>query len=93
MVTERDVQLVQDIESRINKVMLEYPISENKALELLSEVTSAKRAANMTLHDNQFGEKKRIREQKRQALAEARDPGLKARFQKPKSGKRKSGAK
>ncbi|KAF9562121.1 hypothetical protein EC968_005388 [Mortierella alpina] len=93
MVTERDVQLIQDIESRINKVMSEYPISENKALELLSEVTSAKRAANMALHDNQFGEKKRIREQKRQALAEARDPGSKSRSQKPKSGKRKSVAK
>ncbi|KAG0213545.1 putative RNA helicase [Mortierella sp. GBA30] len=87
MVSERDIELVHDIESRINKTMDEYPIPENKALDLLNEVTSAKRAANMTLHDNQFGEKKRIREQKRQALEEARS-GKKS-F-KSKIGKRKS---
>ncbi|KAI7816232.1 P-loop containing nucleoside triphosphate hydrolase protein [Gamsiella multidivaricata] len=47
IVTERDIALVQDIEARINKTMDEYPVPENKALELLTEVTSAKRAANM----------------------------------------------
>ncbi|KAK3805423.1 MAG: P-loop containing nucleoside triphosphate hydrolase protein [Linnemannia elongata] len=47
MISERDIELVHDIESRINKKMGEYPVSENKALELLTEVTSAKRAATM----------------------------------------------
>jgi ATP-dependent RNA helicase DDX49/DBP8 len=79
IVCERDIQLVQDIESRISKwswsvhfniamtsqsicllmggstalyvivdkTMGEYPIPENKALEILNEVSSAKRAANM----------------------------------------------
>lgn len=47
MVSERDIELVHDIESRINKTMGEYPIAENKALELLNEVSSAKRAATM----------------------------------------------
>ncbi|KAI1313471.1 hypothetical protein EDD11_002532 [Mortierella claussenii] len=73
IVSERDITLLQDIEGRINKTMEEYPVSENKALELLSEVTSAKRAANMSLHDNQFGEKRRIQKQKRQALEDARN--------------------
>ncbi|KAG0068444.1 hypothetical protein BGZ89_004728 [Linnemannia elongata] len=89
MVSERDIELVHDIESRINKTMGEYPVSENKALELLTEVTSAKRAATMALQDAQYGEKKRIQKQKRQALEEARS-GVKS--SKSKSGKRKSSA-
>ncbi|KAF8942833.1 hypothetical protein BGZ47_006074 [Haplosporangium gracile] len=89
MVSERDIELVHDIESRINKTMGEYPVSENKALELLTEVTSAKRAATMALQDAQYGEKKRIQKQKRQALEEARSG---ANFSKTKSGKRKSSA-
>ncbi|KAF9113260.1 putative RNA helicase [Mortierella sp. AM989] len=84
IVTERDISLVQDIESRINKTMGEFPIVENKVLELLNEVTSAKRAANMALHDNQFGEKKRIQKQKRQALEDAR----KSKGSKSKGNKR-----
>ncbi|KAG9068580.1 putative RNA helicase [Linnemannia hyalina] len=89
MVSERDIELVHDIESRINKTMSEYPVSENKALELLTEVTSAKRAATMALQDAQYGEKKRIQKQKRQALEEARS-GVKSSTS--KSGKRKSSA-
>ncbi|KAG0080269.1 putative RNA helicase [Linnemannia elongata] len=89
MISERDIELVHDIESRINKTMGEYPVSENKALELLTEVTSAKRAATMALQDAQYGEKKRIQKQKRQALEEARS-GVKS--SKSKSGKRKSSA-
>ncbi|GJJ70672.1 ATP-dependent RNA helicase DDX49/DBP8 [Entomortierella parvispora] len=84
MVSERDIQLVHDIESRINKTMAEFPVPETKALDLLNEVTSAKRAANMSLHDSQFGEKRRIQKQKREALSEARKGG---------SSKRKSSSK
>ncbi|KAF9336188.1 putative RNA helicase [Podila minutissima] len=90
MVSERDIELVHDIESRINKKMEEFPISENKVLEILNEVTSAKRAANMALHDSQFGEKKRIQQQKRQALEEARNPGKFKSKSKSKSSKRKA---
>ncbi|KAF9104284.1 putative RNA helicase [Mortierella sp. GBA35] len=90
MVSERDIELVHDIESRINKTMGEYPIAENKALELLNEVSSAKRAATMALQDGQYGEKKRIQKQKRLALEEARS-GVKS--SKSKSGKRKSSTK
>ncbi|KAF9962692.1 putative RNA helicase [Modicella reniformis] len=90
IICERDVQLIQDIESRINKPMSEYPVPENKALELLSEVTSAKRVANMALHENQFGERKRIQKLKREALEEARNP---RKPTKSKSSKRKAGSK
>ncbi|KAG0001679.1 hypothetical protein BGZ79_004329 [Entomortierella chlamydospora] len=89
IVTERDISLVQDIESRINKTMGEFPVPENKALELLNEVSSAKRAANMALHDSQFGEKKRIQKQKRQALEDAR----RSRGSKSKSNKRAKNSK
>ncbi|KAF9411200.1 hypothetical protein BGZ94_001412 [Podila epigama] len=89
MVSERDIELVHDIESRINKKMEEYPISENKVVELLNEVTAAKRVANMALHDSQFGEKKRIQQQKRQALEEARNPGKAKSAKSAKSSKRK----
>ncbi|KAF8930847.1 putative RNA helicase [Dissophora ornata] len=90
IISERDIALLQDIEGRINKTMGEYPISENKALELLTEVSSAKRAANMALHDNQFGEKKRVQKQKRLALEEARSG---SKTFKPKGSKRKASSK
>ncbi|KAI8353546.1 P-loop containing nucleoside triphosphate hydrolase protein [Mortierella sp. GBAus27b] len=88
IVCERDVQLIQDIESRINKTMAEYPIPEGKALELMNEVSAAKRVANMALHDTQFGEKKRIQKLKRQALEDARNSRTPT---KSKNGKRKAG--
>ncbi|KAG0256320.1 hypothetical protein BG011_004625 [Mortierella polycephala] len=88
MISERDIELVHDIESRINKTLEEFPVPESKVLDLLNEVTSAKRAANMALHDNQFGEKKRIQKQKRQALEELRNPRSKS-----KNAKRKASSK
>ncbi|RUS25425.1 hypothetical protein BC938DRAFT_472191 [Jimgerdemannia flammicorona] len=47
IVSERDVQLVQNIEARTNKQMDEYKINENKILEMLTEVSTAKRVATM----------------------------------------------
>ncbi|KAG0308288.1 hypothetical protein BGZ99_001176 [Dissophora globulifera] len=70
--------------------MGEYPVSENKALEMLTEVSSAKRAANMALHDSQFGEKTRIQKQKRRALEEARSG---SKTSKSNGSKRKVSAK
>ncbi|KAF9581453.1 hypothetical protein BGW38_001513 [Lunasporangiospora selenospora] len=90
MVSERDIELVHDIEARINKQMVDYPLSENKVIELLNEVSAAKRAATMMLHDNQFGEKKRIQKQKREILMKERSGGSRSSSSKPKTGKRKS---
>ncbi|CAM0137965.1 putative RNA helicase [Umbelopsis sp. WA50703] len=68
IITERDVQLVHNIEAKINKQMEEYKINENKILEELSEVTTAKRVARMHLHDTNFGERRELRKMKRQAV-------------------------
>ncbi|CAG8513043.1 4494_t:CDS:2 [Acaulospora colombiana] len=65
IVTERDIELVHNIEARINKKMEEWKINENKILESLNEVTIAKRVAAMHLHDTNFGATKEIRKKKR----------------------------
>ncbi|KAL0098228.1 P-loop containing nucleoside triphosphate hydrolase protein [Phycomyces blakesleeanus] len=47
IVSEKDVQLIQSIEERINKKMEEYKIEDNDIVEELNEVTAAKRSASM----------------------------------------------
>nr|CAG8443547.1 2865_t:CDS:2 [Entrophospora candida] len=44
----------------------EWEINENKVIETLNEVSAAKRAANMQLHDTKFGEIKEIQKKKRE---------------------------
>ncbi|CAO3653933.1 unnamed protein product [Cunninghamella echinulata] len=65
IVSEKDIQLVQNIEAKTNKKMEEYEIDENTVLKDLPEVTTAKRVASMTLHDSNFGERKRIHKKKK----------------------------
>ncbi|KAJ3411822.1 Glycosyl phosphatidyl inositol anchor synthesis [Chytridiales sp. JEL 0842] len=72
LVTERDVDILQNIEGKINKKLEEFSVPENEVLELLNEVGLAKRVANMHLVDTKFGEKKTINETKRKIL----DPTL-----------------
>ncbi|KAL2919758.1 putative RNA helicase [Polyrhizophydium stewartii] len=67
-VTERDVSIVLNIESKTKKKMAEYEVAENEVLEIMSEVNLAKRVANMQLFDTDFGSRKRINKQK-QGLA------------------------
>ncbi|CAI2179121.1 9905_t:CDS:2 [Funneliformis geosporum] len=47
IVTERDIELVRNIETRINKKMEEWEINENRVLESLNEIATAKRVATM----------------------------------------------
>ncbi|CAG8482594.1 5098_t:CDS:2 [Ambispora leptoticha] len=68
IVTERDVELVENIETRINKKMVEWKINENKVLESLNEIATAKRVASMHLHDTKFGAAKEIQKKKRAML-------------------------
>ncbi|KAG0164534.1 putative RNA helicase [Apophysomyces sp. BC1034] len=70
IVSEKDVQLVHNIEARINKQMEEYKIADNAILDELSEVTTAKRVASMHLHDTSFGEKRHARKKKKLAAKE-----------------------
>ncbi|CAG8453813.1 12049_t:CDS:2 [Acaulospora morrowiae] len=65
IITERDIELVRNIEARINKKMEEWKVNENKILESLNEITTAKRVATMHLHDTNFGATKETRKKKR----------------------------
>ncbi|KAI8376703.1 P-loop containing nucleoside triphosphate hydrolase protein [Choanephora cucurbitarum] len=67
IISEKDIQLLQNIEGHINKKMESYEVNENAVLEKLSEVTAAKRAASMQLHDQQFGSKTHTRKKKKMA--------------------------
>ncbi|KAI8607938.1 P-loop containing nucleoside triphosphate hydrolase protein, partial [Chytriomyces sp. MP71] len=64
LVTERDIDILQNIESKTNKKLEEYVVSEKPVLDTLNEVGVAKRVANMHLADTKFGEKKRINAEK-----------------------------
>ncbi|SAL95415.1 hypothetical protein [Absidia glauca] len=65
IVSEKDVQLIQDIEAKTNTKMEEYELDENTVLNDLTEVTTARRVASMQMHDSKFGEKKNIHKKKK----------------------------
>ncbi|WFD44113.1 RNA helicase [Malassezia psittaci] len=67
-VTERDIQLVQNIEQKIEQKLIELELPEARVLEHLNEVGSAKRAASIALHDEHFGER-RERNKKKARIA------------------------
>jgi ATP-dependent RNA helicase DDX49/DBP8 len=59
LMTEMDVELVENIETKIGKQLEEFdePVEE-KVLEKLNKVSEAKRAASMALNDRKFGERR-----------------------------------
>ncbi|PPQ71778.1 hypothetical protein CVT26_007612 [Gymnopilus dilepis] len=59
-VTERDEDRVLKIENRINTKLEEMTVPEEKVLEKLNTVSTAKRLANMELHDSNFGKREEI---------------------------------
>ncbi|KAI8994521.1 P-loop containing nucleoside triphosphate hydrolase protein [Pilobolus umbonatus] len=67
IISEKDIQLVQNIEERINKKLEKYDVDENEILGELNEVSAAKRVASMELHDKHFGEKSHLRKKKKMA--------------------------
>jgi ATP-dependent RNA helicase DDX49/DBP8 len=46
-ITEKDIEIIKTIEAKIDKTLTEYPVSENKALELINQVNMAQREAMM----------------------------------------------
>ncbi|PWN41294.1 DEAD-domain-containing protein [Ceraceosorus guamensis] len=54
-VGERDVELLKGIEQNIHVEMTEHSMPEEKVLERLNAVSTAKRIANLELHDTKFG--------------------------------------
>ncbi|BGP13315.1 hypothetical protein JCM10213_001498 [Rhodosporidiobolus nylandii] len=57
-VTEGDVDLVKVLEDRIGTQLEELDLPEEPVLELLNQVSMAKRMANMSLHSSEFGKRK-----------------------------------
>jgi len=69
-VTERDEEKVLKVEARINTKLSEMVLPEEQVLEKLNAVSTAKRLANMELHDSDFGKREeihRIKNQKRKS--------------------------
>ncbi|KAJ3124299.1 hypothetical protein HK098_001211 [Nowakowskiella sp. JEL0407] len=69
MVTEHDIDIIQNIESKINRKLTELKIDENDVLDLLSEVGLAKRVATMHLFDTGFGNRKKVNKIKQEKLS------------------------
>ncbi|KJA30020.1 hypothetical protein HYPSUDRAFT_126454 [Hypholoma sublateritium FD-334 SS-4] len=59
-VTERDEERVVKIENRIKTKLEELTLPEDKVLSKLNTVSTAKRLANMELHDSNFGKREEI---------------------------------
>ncbi|KAI0796832.1 P-loop containing nucleoside triphosphate hydrolase protein [Abortiporus biennis] len=73
-VTEKDEERVLKIEERIRTTLTEMTLPEPKVLEKLNDVSTAKRLANMELHDSDFGKREeihRIKNAKRKADVKA----------------------
>lgn len=73
-VGERDVDLFKGIEEKVGVEMRELPCPEERVLEKLNKVASAKRVANMELADGNFGERaerNKVKARKRQKVAAA----------------------
>ncbi|TFK55485.1 DEAD-domain-containing protein [Heliocybe sulcata] len=67
-VTERDEERVVKVEERINTKLTEMVLPESRVLEKLNAVSSAKRIANMELHDTKFGRREQIHKVKQTML-------------------------
>ncbi|KAF8655262.1 hypothetical protein AX16_003163 [Volvariella volvacea WC 439] len=75
-VTERDEERVLRIEDRIKTKLTEMTLPEGKVLEKLNTVSTAKRLAQMELHDSDFGRREeihRLKQEKRRQDVGAND--------------------
>ena len=71
-ITERDVDVIQAIEAKINVKLTELEgLDEEKVLEKLSAVSTAKRVATMALHDEKFGERQERNKKKAEMRVKA----------------------
>ncbi|TDL29979.1 DEAD-domain-containing protein [Rickenella mellea] len=72
-VTERDEERVKKIEDRIKTTLEEMTMSEERVLEKLNAVATAKRLANMELHDSNFGNREEVHKIKQAKRAKVKD--------------------
>ncbi|KAJ8698282.1 putative RNA helicase [Pleurotus ostreatus] len=68
-VTEKDEENVLKVEDRIKTKLEEMTLPEDKVLEKLNAVSTAKRLANMELHDMDFGKREKVHMMKRAVAA------------------------
>ncbi|KEP52387.1 ATP-dependent RNA helicase dbp8 [Rhizoctonia solani 123E] len=68
-VTERDEEKIHKVEARIGTSLTELSLPEDKVLEGLNAVSTAKRIANMELHDSEFGKREEVHAKKAAKLA------------------------
>ena len=62
---EMDIELVQNIEAKVNITLQEHPQPEEKGiLDDMTKVSDAKRLASMALREQKFGEKRRVNREK-----------------------------
>ncbi|KAK1945323.1 DEAD-box ATP-dependent RNA helicase 36 [Phytophthora citrophthora] len=68
LVTQHDIELLQNIEAKVGKKMEDYESEapEKKVLKLLNDVTTASRVAKMKLTERGFDDKVHARKAKRQ---------------------------
>jgi ATP-dependent RNA helicase DDX49/DBP8 len=62
-------EMVSKIETRIGMQLTEMTLPEDQVLEKLNAVSTAKRTANMELHDSDFGKREEIRKAKKAKLS------------------------
>jgi ATP-dependent RNA helicase DDX49/DBP8 len=79
-ITERDIDVVHSIEAKINTKLteLEGIEDEDKILEKLNTVATAKRLATMAMHDAKFGERQQRNYEKKLAKEKADKRAAKA---------------
>ncbi|KAH7908499.1 P-loop containing nucleoside triphosphate hydrolase protein [Hygrophoropsis aurantiaca] len=65
-VTEKDEERMVRIEERIGTKLVGMTLPEDKVLQKLNAVSTAKRLANMELHDSDFGKREEIHQIKNQ---------------------------
>ncbi|KAJ2898183.1 putative RNA helicase [Coemansia aciculifera] len=88
IMSERDIDLIHNIEERVGKKLELLPMSEKKVLDGMGKVLAAKRVAALHLLDTDFGARDKIRMKKRGVAADVSDKdskkkGSKARVKNP----------
>ncbi|XP_070543521.1 probable ATP-dependent RNA helicase DDX49 [Ptychodera flava] len=73
LMTQYDVKLIHAIEAHINTKLTEYEVKEKEVLEILNEVSVARRGADVTLEEQEFGERRLINKRK-QLIRDGKDP-------------------
>lgn len=86
LVTQHDIELLQNIEAKVGKKMDDYEAEapEKKVLELLNDVTTATRVAKMKLTERGFDDKVHARKAKRQEQQHNNRDGNKKKHKKLK---------